>query len=192
MKNVLFVNRKGGCGKSTLCAEFVLSLRRSGIPVNFYDLDVQGGTILETGEEPGAKVAAIDTPGALENDLAEWIREADVVVIPTRPSGLDMESLRFMVRVYEANRKRGACLIIVVNQFTRWSSSREYLEWVKDEFGKTAAAITTFMQSEAVIQASIQDMSVVDFSPRSAAARSALEVVNTIRRAAKLPEEQRR
>ena len=192
MKNVLFVNRKGGCGKSTLCAEFVLSLRRSGIPVNFYDLDVQGGTILKSGEDPGAKVSAVDTPGAIEDDLREWIREADVIVIPTRPSGLDMDSLRFMVEVYEANRKRGSRLVIVVNQYTRWSSSREYLEWVTDEFSKVGADITTFMQSETVLQASVQDMSVVDFSPRSAAAQSALEVVNTIRRAAKLPEEQRR
>jgi chromosome partitioning protein len=192
MKNVLFVNRKGGCGKSTLCAEFVLSLRRSGIPVNFYDLDVQGGTILKSGEEPGAKVSAVDTPGAIEDDLREWIREADVIVIPTRPSGLDMDSLRFMVEVYEANRKRGSRLVIVVNQYTRWSSSREYLEWVTDEFSKVGADIATFMQSETVLQASVQDMSVVDFSPRSAAAQSALEVVNTIRRAAKLPEEQRR
>ena len=189
MKNVLFVNRKGGCGKSTLCAEFVLSLRRSGIPVNFYDLDVQGGTILKSGEEPGAKVSAVDTPGAMENDVIEWIREADVVVIPTTASALDMESLTLMVETYQAQKKRGSKLIVVVNQFTRYRSCKVFMSWLTDELKDSKAEIVTMARSEAFLRAAEYGQSVVDNAPRSAAAVSALEVVNTIRRAAKLPEE---
>lgn len=189
MKNVLFVNRKGGVGKSTLCAEFVLSLRRSGIAVNFYDLDVQGGTILKSGEEPGAKVSAIDTPGAMEDDMAEWIREADVVVIPTTASALDMESLTLMVKFYTANRKRGSKLIVVVNQFTRYRSGKAFMSWLAEELADTGAEIVTMMRSEAFLRAVEYSQSVVENAPRSAAAASALEVVNTIRRAAKLPKE---
>lgn len=189
MKNVVFTNRKGGVGKSTLCAEFVLSVRRSGIPINFYDLDVQGGTIITVGEEKGAKISAVDTPGAMEKDLPEWIQEADVVVIPTIASELDIESLLHMVSVYQAHKKRGSKLIIVVNQFTHYTSGKQFMEWITEEMKGTGAEILTMMRSEKIIQATANSKSVVEYAPRSAAASSALVVVNAIRKAAKLPEE---
>jgi cellulose biosynthesis protein BcsQ len=191
MKSVLFYNRKGGVGKSTICGEFVLSLKRSEIGVSFYDLDQQGGTILQTGETAAAEVSAIDTPGALTEDLARWIRESDVVVIPVLPSSLEIQSLDLMLESYKANRKRGAKLVVVVNRFTHYRSSRDFLEWLQDTLKGSGATITTLMQSESIVQAQASGRSVVEFAPRSAAARSALEMVNTIRRTAGLPEERR-
>ena len=184
LKNVIFCNQKGGTGKSTICAELVLSLRRSGIITNFYDLDQQGGTILEPSEVPGAEVSAIDTPGALTNELPDLIHECDVVCIPVRPSALEIDSLMVMLDAYTAHAKEGAKLVIIVNQFTRWKSSRDFLAWVKKETKETGAVIVTMMQSETVIQAGAARMSVIDFAPRSAAAVSAQEVVNVIRKAA--------
>lgn len=189
MKSVLFYNRKGGVGKSTVCAEFVLSLERSEIDVTFYDLDQQGGTILQGEESTAAVVSAIDTPGALTEDLARWIRECDVVVIPVLPSSLEIASFELMIDTYKANRKRGSKLVVVVNRYTHYRSSRDFLEWLQDELKGTGATIATLMQSESIVQAQAAGRSVVDFAPRSAAARSSLEMVNTIRTAAGLPEE---
>lgn len=184
MKNVIFCNQKGGTGKSTCCAEFVLSLRRSGIAVNFYDLDQQGGTILEPSEEPGAKVSAIDTPGALTDELPGLIHESDVICIPVRPSALEIGSLMVMLDAYATNAKEEARLVIIVNQFTRWTSSKDFLAWLKSETKGTGAVIVTMSQSETILQAGAARMSVIDFAPRSAAAASALGVVNAIRKAA--------
>ena len=45
MKTILVCNQKGGVGKSLVADEIAFSFERSGIPVSFYDLDAQGGTL---------------------------------------------------------------------------------------------------------------------------------------------------
>ena len=50
MKTILVCNQKGGVGKSLVADEIAFSFERSGIPVSFYDLDTQGGTLHETHE----------------------------------------------------------------------------------------------------------------------------------------------
>ena len=64
--------------------------------MSFYDLDTQGGTLHKTHEADGAQVAVVDTPGALQEGLADWLKEADVVVIPTRTTSRDIEPLMRM------------------------------------------------------------------------------------------------
>ena len=55
MKTILVCNQKGGVGKSLVADEIAFSFERSGIPVSFYDLDTQGGTLHETHEADGAQ-----------------------------------------------------------------------------------------------------------------------------------------
>lgn len=50
MKTILVCNQKGGVGKSLVADEIAFSFERSGIPVSFYDLDAQGGTLHRTRE----------------------------------------------------------------------------------------------------------------------------------------------
>ena len=69
MKTILVCNQKGGVGKSLVADEIAFSFERSGIPVSFYDLDTQGGTLHETHEADGAQVAVVDTPGALQEGV---------------------------------------------------------------------------------------------------------------------------
>lgn len=61
MKTILVCNQKGGVGKSLVADEIAFSFERSGIPVSFYDLDTQGGTLHETHEADAAQVAVVDT-----------------------------------------------------------------------------------------------------------------------------------
>lgn len=61
MKTILVCNQKGGVGKSLVADEIAFSFERSGIPVSFYDLDAQGGTLHRTREADGAQVALVDT-----------------------------------------------------------------------------------------------------------------------------------
>lgn len=127
MKTILVCNQKGGVGKSLVADEIAFSFERSGIPVSFYDLDTQGGTLHETHEADGAQVAVVDTPGALQEGLADWLKEADVVVIPTRTTSRDIEPLMRMRKAVFKNSH--AKIVYVMNGWNRFKASRDFMEW---------------------------------------------------------------
>mgnify|MGYP003370982600 CR=1 FL=1 len=109
MKTILVCNQKGGVGKSLVADEIAFSFERSGIPVSFYDLDAQGGTLHRTQEADGAQVAVVDTPGALQEALSEWLKEADVVVRRAcgRPDGGHASPVRGVRAGGRCRRVRG-------------------------------------------------------------------------------------
>ena len=190
MKSVYFVNRKGGTGKSTACAEFVLSLKRTGIKCSFFDYDQQEGTFLSDIDDDNPDICAFDTPGALSKETDAYMQDADVVCICSKPSVLDMPSTEVMIDKFRKLKKKDARLVIVIGMFTRWSNSASFLEWAKDSVSNIeGATVTTLLQSEMFPQAAIQGKSVAEYAPRSTAAQSALEMVNAIRLAAGLPKE---
>ena len=167
MKTILVCNQKGGVGKSLVADEIAFSFERSGIPVSFYDLDAQGGTLHRTREADGAQVAVVDTPGALQEALSEWLREADVVVIPTRTTSRDIEPL---MRMRKAVFKHGrAKIVYVMNGWNRFKASRDFMEWFEGLAGDQT--VVTLPQSEAFVQAGAAGVSVVEFDRRGKAAR---------------------
>lgn len=188
MKNILFLGQKGGTGKSTLSAEMVFSFKRTDTPSAFYDLDQQG-QILEGYEDKSAKVAVIDTPGALLEDMPKWIAEADVIILPTRASALDIPPLLRTYDIVKANRKKKAKIILLVNGFTRFTACRDFMEWIEQQ-DFDVYDILTIPQSEIVIQASAGTKSIVEFAPKNSSVRkSALKFVNAVRVAVGLPTE---
>lgn len=152
MKTILVCNQKGGVGKSLVADEIAFSFERSGIPVSFYDLDAQGGTLHRTQEADGAQVAVVDTPGALQEALSEWLREADVVVIPTRTTSRDIEPLmRMRKAVFKHSRAK---IVYVMNGWNRFKASRDFMEWFEGLAGDQT--VVTLPQSEAFVQAFVQ------------------------------------
>lgn len=139
MKTILVCNQKGGVGKSLVADEIAFSFERSGIPVSFYDLDTQGGTLHKTHEEDGAQVAVVDTPAALQEGLADWLKEADVVVIPTRTTSRDIEPL---MRMRKAVFKNGhAKIVYVMNGWNRFKASHDFMEWFEGLAGTVREAV---------------------------------------------------
>lgn len=134
MKTILVCNQKGGVGKSLVADEIAFSFERSGIPVSFYDLDAQGGTLHRTHEADGAQVAVVDTPGALQEALSEWLKEADVVVIPTRTTSRDIEPLmRMRKAVFKHSRAK---IVYVMNGWNRFKASRRLHGVVRGACGR--------------------------------------------------------
>ena len=52
MYTVLFLNQKGGVGKTTLADELAFALERRGMSVAFVSTDPQGGSVHEVCEDP--------------------------------------------------------------------------------------------------------------------------------------------
>lgn len=190
MKTVIFWGQKGGGGKTTCSFEFVSSLRRSGVPTTFYNLDGQSGTPLQTEEVQAAQIAVADCPGALSDNPGDFVKNADVVCIPVIPSGIDQAVLVDMLNIYKLNRQTDTRLVIIVNRFVpRNNSSREFLAWLKEYTSQDDAVITTLRQSDKIAAAAGRHVSVTEYAKRTPAAESAQEMVNAIRLACGLPEE---
>lgn len=184
MKTILICNQKGGVGKSVLSDEIAFCFERSHIPINFYDLDNQGGTIHHTQESKDAEVSIVDTPGALQEKLSDWIEAADVIVIPTRASSRDIPPLRTMRDAVIRHGRPDAKVIYVFNGYNeRFRASQDFDEFFKILAGEDAV-VCRIPQSEQIVQASASSRSVVDYAPRSSVAAAVRSFTDCVRKAA--------
>lgn len=183
VKKILVCNQKGGVGKTLIADELTFSFERSGVAVAFLDLDSQGGTIHKTNQRSDAVVAVIDTPGALQRQMGTWMAEADVIVIPTRTTRLEIEPLLRMMEIVRANAPQKP-VVYVLNGWNRWRASSDFRDWFKTQKRAGEATVLTLPQSEQFVQAGALSISVVEYARRSPAAKATLELVNTIRRLA--------
>ena len=181
MKSVLVCNQKGGVGKSLIADELAFAMERCGTPYSFWDLDSQGGTIHETKEVEDAVVQIVDTPGALQRELVEWMDAADIVVIPFRPTSRDIQPLLRMMDIAE-DHASGKPVLYVMNAWNRYKASKDFQEW----FAEQTADIKEFHmqvvpQSEMFVQAAAAAVSVVEYDPRSHASAAIKQVTNWVR-----------
>lgn len=58
----------------------------------------------------GAEVSIIDTPGSLQGEMGEWGKDADVVIIPMRPSVTDMSATVRSVRIVKTCKSVSGCV----------------------------------------------------------------------------------
>lgn len=186
MKTILVCNSKGGVGKSLIADELAFSFERTNTPMAFYDLDSQGGTLHKTNNNPNAQVAVVDTPGALQQQLIQYMKAADVVVIPTRTTSRDIEPLQRMQEAVRANAPK-AKVIYVLNGFNRFRASQDFLEWFQTQ--AKGNKIIQLPQSESFVQASAYKQSVVEYSRFGKAVDATKELCNTVREAIGLPKE---
>lgn len=181
MKSVLVCNQKGGVGKSLIADELAFAMERCGTPCSFWDLDSQGGTIHETKEVEDAVVQIVDTPGALQRDLMEWMDAADIVVIPFRPTSRDIQPLLRMMDIAE-DHAAGKPVLYVMNAWNRYKASRDFQEWFAEQtVGVKNFHMQVVPQSERFVQASAAEVSVVEYDPRSQASASIKQVTNWVR-----------
>ena len=118
MKKLVVASQKGGVGKTTLALHLAVAAHEAGAgPVVMVDVDPQGSlaaawnlreaehpamartTISELGatlkdlEADGFKLVVIDTPPAITDTISSVLELADLVVVPTRASPVDLASV---------------------------------------------------------------------------------------------------
>lgn len=138
MHTMVLATQKGGSGKSTLAIGLALAAKQAGHNVRLLETDPQGTlsnwqrrrgqaeVIVEqaydaldiesrlfTLERDGATLVIVDTAGSLCAATAAAIRQADLCVIPTRPSVADIEASAATLRMIKACKKPFA---FVLNQ----------------------------------------------------------------------------
>ncbi|MFT3784761.1 MAG: ParA family protein [Tepidisphaeraceae bacterium] len=121
-QSIAFVNGKGGTGKSTLCLMIatVLQLHKQRVRVD--DRDPQGNSTAAAQQsgiptEGEADFVLIDTCPDIERpSTLAAIREADLVVIVTRPEFFDVASTLATAQVVQRERPADARTCVVFNQ----------------------------------------------------------------------------
>lgn len=131
MKTLVIASQKGGAGKTTFAANLSVMAERCGNgPVVLIDADPQASLAnwwnkrkattpaflmacadglkvhLAALEEAGTGLVIIDTPPAISSLIRTVIAHADLVLIPTRPSPLDLEAVGATIGLAETEGKR--------------------------------------------------------------------------------------
>ena len=163
MLTICLCSTKGGSGKTTLAAHLAVEAdRQSHGPVAVIDADPQASlarwwnlrqavtpafvqtTIkglpsqLKALEESGYKLVVIDTPGADVSHTRPILRMADLALIPSRPSPIDLGTLSVTVDMVEAE---GKPLMFVLNAVTARTRISAQAIMALSEHGPVAAIL---------------------------------------------------
>lgn len=168
MYTVLFLNQKGGVGKTTLADELAFALERRGKTVAFVSTDPQGGSVHEVCDDPdyaeGCDFQIVDTAGALKDEMGDWCRAADAILIPMLPSTRDIEpTMRTLDVAKESGTGASVCLI--VNNFYAFGKmDRQLVEFLDSQ---SIPVIAKVPRAVALSQAAAEGKSVAECDPYS-------------------------
>ncbi|WP_255722499.1 ParA family protein [Lichenibacterium dinghuense] len=145
MRVLTMASQKGGSGKTSLAASLAVAAADGGETVAGIDTDPQGslaawgrrrqaqGLTVETAEPArvrqaldrakasGASLAIVDTPGIFGAGVAIALQDANFVLVPVKPSILDVEAARPTVEQLQTLRKPFG---LVLNQCLTSSQGR--------------------------------------------------------------------
>jgi chromosome partitioning protein len=145
MRALVFATQKGGAGKTTLAASVAVAAVQDGETVHAIDLDPQlslfnwgkrrgGAGITVTKADPadlgreiakaqeaGATLVIVDTPGQFSASVTLALQDADLCLMPVKPSILDVEASKPTV---EQLRRIGRPFAFVLNQCNPTSQAR--------------------------------------------------------------------
>jgi chromosome partitioning protein len=127
MKTVAVLNRKGGVGKTTIATNLARALQLRGLDVVLVDTDPQGSARdwASTGDAQvpvtvgvdrpvldeelprlkGYDVAVIDGVAKVERMSASAVKAADLVLIPVRPSAVDLWTAGELVDLIQSRQE---------------------------------------------------------------------------------------
>ncbi len=201
MQTLAMIAQKGGTGKTTLALSLAVAAEAAGQSVLVIDLDPQASACrwgdrravntpavmdaqparlaaaLAKAAQAGVDLAIVDTPARVEQAAAEAAKVADLVLIPCKPSILDLETLRATVDLVQGRAKRPPLVILnaVPAQGTRQEQAVEAI---------TAMGLTVCSahvgQRVAFEYAAQAGLTVTEYEPEGRAASDIRHLYNAI------------
>lgn len=186
MKTIAVVCEKGGTGKSVIARELYENYKRQALRTSLYSLDGQYKVAQGSKKVENAEVAIVDTPGVLTDNLKHIVAGADVVVIPVRPTPMDIEPFTRTIAIVMKNTD--SPIVIAVNGWNRYSMCASFMEWLSQK--PWARNVVKIPQSEAIVQAQVSQKSVITMDSRGHAAEAVRTMCTMVSTLAALPVEQ--
>lgn len=175
-KTILICNQKGGVGKTLIADELAFAFDRDLIPYSFFDLDNQGSATHKTNNNPDAKVQIVDTPGALQEKILEWIEQADFIIIPTLMSNRDIAPLERMIKILEPYKNKKPTLY-VFNRWNRFNITKDFIKWFQTKYPDLKTAIIS--DTTAFNQAGAYGVSIFEYQKNNLGTRH-IEIIYEI------------
>lgn len=201
MKTLAMIAQKGGTGKTTLALSLAVAAEAAGQSVLVIDLDPQASACrwgdrrtvdapsvmdaqparlaaaLAKAAQAGIDLAIVDTPARVEQAAAEAAKVADLVLIPCKPSILDLETLRTTAELVQGRAKRPPLVILnaVPAQGTRHEQAVEAI------IGMGLAVCPAQVGQRVAFEYATQaGLTVTEYEPEGRAASDIRHLYNTI------------
>jgi chromosome partitioning protein len=183
---------KGGTGKTTVGLNLAVTAEEAGIPTVIVDVDPQQASAkwgdlrgltgrgpsvisamaaripqaLESAAQLGAKLIVIDTAAHAEGILVSSIDSADLILIPCRPTIVDLQHLAATVQLVNLRKKNAA---VVLNAVQPRTSDRVQAEGALADMGVTIVPVSV-SNLVAYARAITAGQGVTEFEPDGKAA----------------------
>lgn len=139
---IAVVAKKGGVGKSLISLLLYQSLKQAGRSVELHDWDVQGTASkslnfieVERKLETAKEVTIYDTPPNLAHTATDVaIRSADLVIIVTTPSPVDVWEAQDAANMAQENARKKAKVRVLFNKVRRHTLLGRMLEETAKQF----------------------------------------------------------
>ncbi|MCJ2075303.1 ParA family protein [Methylobacterium sp. E-016] len=199
MRTITIAARKGGVGKTTLATHLSVIAAGPGKPVLLFDTDPQrslkwwwdlrqGDTpamvecearelakILPAAEAEGVAYSIIDTPPHAENSIADAMRVADLVIVPTRPGPFDLAAV---AATLDLSRRVGKVPLAIINHAPPRTGASEpaIVAEARETLTRMGATVARSVVSQrvAMSHAVIGGQTVNEFEPNGRAAEEML------------------
>lgn len=202
-KIIAIANKKGGAGKSTLTINLAAASSAALIPTAIIDLDPDqqaaakwrdsrvdpGPTVLSAvysrlpqavtdAERSGAELILLDTPALAESIISAAIVAADLVLVPCRTTGQDIQYLTSTLDLVAARQKPTAVVLNSVE--SRLAETEQAMALIR----KLGVAVAPHHLSKAVAyhRAITAGLGVTELDPTGKAAQEILDLLAWISR----------
>lgn len=162
MFTIALVSQKGGAGKTTLAVHLAIEAQRRGLRTLLLDLDPQASAskVLDRrGEEPpdvatehparledtlakaatqGYEIVVLDTAPHADQGALRAARSADLVIVPVRPSILDMDAVQTTMDICHLAQRQPVFVLNAVSP--QGSEATEARAVIDGRGGKVAVA----------------------------------------------------
>lgn len=211
MNVITFFSQKGGSGKTTLAVHCAVAASAAGESVAVIDADPQGSAAAWSGARQaqtpvvavcdasrirqaiaaaradGHTLAIIDAPPHAKASAAELLTIADLVVIPVRPTVLDLAALPQAVQLVTAATR--PALFVLSAAKPRLAEVAEVRDALRDGYGWPVAE-TVIHDRAAFARALANGQAVAEFEPRGTAAQEIAALWSEVAAHVKTPKRQ--
>lgn len=205
MLTVAVISQKGGAGKTTIALNLAVAATRAGLPVAILDIDPQASAtrwadaregappavtaaqasrlpiLLAAEQRQGAALAVIDTGPASDTAALAAARLADLILIPCRPSALDIDAIGASLHL--GQQLAGKPTYVVLNATLPRSTLADEAAATLADSGATVAPVRLGHRADFINPLAAGKVA-VEWAPHGKAAGEAVALWKWLRKAA--------